>query len=125
VQAPPPPDSSLPIDYRALLNRCMGQLDFAQSLLSTFESDLPQRVEQLAQHIRRGDARAAADSAHTLKGAAGMITAESVRALAAKIEAAGRAGDLAEVASLAERLRDEARRCLRSIPEVREQINAS
>ena len=55
----------------------------------------------------------------------GHITAESLQALAAEIEAAGKAGDLAEAAPLADRLSDEADRCLRFIPELRMRMNAS
>jgi len=64
----------------------MGNLEFAQSLLSDFERDLPERVDQVAEHIHRGEAQAASEMAHALKGAAGTVTAEFVRALAAEIE---------------------------------------
>ena len=120
-----PADSPPPIDRGALLARCMGNLEFAQSLLSDFEGDLPKRVDQIAQRIAQGDARATAESAHALKGAAGTITAEPLRALAAKIEAAGKAGDLTPLASLADELRAETQRCLRFLPEIQERMNAS
>ena len=56
--------------------------------------------------------------------AAGTVTAEPLRDLAAEIEAAGKAGDLTQVASLADQLRAEAQRCLRFIPEIQERMNA-
>ena len=96
----PPPVSNgpPPIDRDALLARCMGNLEFAQSLLSDFEGDLPERVEQIARACpTSATPSAAAESAHALKGAAGMVTAESLQALAAEIEAAGKTGDLADV----------------------------
>jgi PAS domain S-box-containing protein len=124
-QTPPPADSPLPIDRGALLARCMGNLEFAQSLLSDFERDLPERVQQIAQRIHQGDARATAESAHALKGAAGTVTAEPLRTLAAEIEAAGKAGDLPQVASLVNQLCAETQRCLRFIPEIKKRINAS
>jgi two-component system sensor histidine kinase/response regulator len=119
------PDSPPPIDRDALLARCMGNLEFAQSLLSDFEGDLPERVDQIAQRIQQGNAQATAESAHALKGAAGTVTAEPLRALAAEIEAAGKTGDLTQVASLADQLRAEAQRCLSFIPELQERMNAS
>ena len=123
--APSGTDSLMPLDRGALLARCMGNLEFALSLLSDFERDLPKRVDQIVERIRQGDAPAAAESAHALKGAAGIVTAESLRMLAAEIEAAGKAGDLTRIASLADQLRAEAQRCLRFIPELQERINAS
>jgi hypothetical protein len=46
------------------------------------------------------------------------MAAEAVRQLAARIEAQGKAGDLSEVASLADRLGAEVRRCLAFLPEI-------
>jgi hypothetical protein len=45
--------------------------------------------------------------------------AESLRTLAAGIEAAGKTGDLADATPLAERLQAEARRCIRFLPKLR------
>ena len=112
-------------EARSLTGEQLDQVDVALSLLSDFERDLPKRVDQIVERIRQGDAPAAAESAHALKGAAGIVTAESLRMLAAEIEAAGKAGDLTRIASLADQLRAEAQRCLRFIPELQERINAS
>ena len=120
-----PVDNRPPIDRRALLLRCMENLEFAQSLLADFEGDLPQRVDQIAQFIHEDDVRAAAESAHALKGAAGTIAAEPLRTLAAEMEAAGKAGDLASAASLVDQLHAEAQRCLRFIPELKERMSDS
>ncbi len=112
-----------PIDGDALVARCLGNLELAADLLSEFARDLPQRVEKIARHARQGDARAATESAHALKGSAGMMGAEAVQTLAARIEATGREGDLAQAASLADELRGEVQRCLRYLPELREKIS--
>jgi CheY-like chemotaxis protein/nitrogen-specific signal transduction histidine kinase/HPt (histidine-containing phosphotransfer) domain-containing protein len=124
-QTPPPSDSAPPIDQHGLLVRCMGSSEFAQTLLSAFERDLPVRVDQIAEQIHRGETQAASDAAHALKGAAGTITAESIEALAAEIEEVAEAGNLAEAATLADRLRNESLLCLRFIPELRECIGVS
>jgi CheY-like chemotaxis protein len=124
-QIPSPEDSPPPIDHRVLLTRCMGNLEFALSLLSDFEQDLQRRVDLIAQDIHQGDALSTTESAHALKGAAGTVAAEPLRALAAKIEAAGKAGDPTPLASLADELRAEARRCLRFFPELQATLKAS
>jgi PAS domain S-box-containing protein len=123
VTALPPQPDSAPLDRDALLARCMGNLEFAQSLLADFESDLPAKVERIDRHLRQHDAAAVSDSAHSLKGAAGFMAAEPLQTLAAAMEAAGKAGDMAEAAALNDRLSSEARRCLQYIPELRTQFS--
>ena len=41
--------------------------------MADFENELPRCVEQIAEHVYQGDAPAAAESAHALKGAAGTV----------------------------------------------------
>lgn len=114
--------SSAPIDRDGLVARCMGKLSLAQALLSDFEHDLVDSVDAIKQAIQRGEAAAAAEAAHALKGAAGAVTAEPLRAMAYNVELQGKAGHLDEVAELAEQLCAEAERCLQFIPEVRAQM---
>jgi len=117
-------DDSLPIDREALLARCMGNLDFADSLLADFEEDLPDKVDQIAQYVEHGEIEAMTDTAHSLKGAAGIVVAESLREVVTEIEMAGKAADLSDTESLAEQLQSEAERCLHFIPKLREEIAA-
>jgi len=119
---PPPVDILPPLNVDALRTRCLGVLDIAESLLADFERGLLESVEQIAQHAAQGDAQATAETAHSLKGEAGTITAEPLRALAAEIEAAGKAGDLTPLATLVVRLREEAQRCLQFLPELRRRL---
>jgi HPt (histidine-containing phosphotransfer) domain-containing protein len=100
----------------------MGNLEFAESLLSDFGKDLPEHVAKIARNGAAGDGKGMAEAAHALKGAAGTVAAEAVRDIAAAIEAQGKAGSLAEVAALTDQLRDAAERCLQFIPKVRKEI---
>ena len=122
-QAQPPPDSASPFDIHALSARCMGNLEFAQCLLTDFANELPGHVDRIALTVHQGNAAAAAELAHCLKGAAGTITAEPLRLLAEAIELAGKAGDLARAASLVEQLGDEVQRSIQAIPKLQEQLN--
>ncbi len=65
---PPPAHTVAPIDHDALLAHCMGSLEFAEEMLTGFEDYLPERVEQIAQLLRKHDATAVADLAHGLRG---------------------------------------------------------
>jgi signal transduction histidine kinase/DNA-binding response OmpR family regulator len=101
-----------PIDFAALVRRCSGSAEFAQRLLADFESKLPECVTRIGDRVQAGDAAGTAAAAHFLKGAAGTLLAESLRASAAGIEAAGKAGDLAAAAARMGQLRDAVQRCL-------------
>ncbi len=121
---PSPACSTPPIDRDALARRCMGDLEFAAELLSEFENMLADRVERIARPVREGNAAAAGVAAHGLKGEAGTMAAESLRALAAAIESAGKANELSKVAALVDQLGDEVQRCRQYIPELRRQLAA-
>jgi CheY-like chemotaxis protein len=111
-----------PLNVETLRTRCMGMLEIAETLLGDFEQGVLESVEQIARCAAQGDARATAETAHSLKGEAGTMAAEPLRALAAEIEAAGKAGDLTPVATLVVRLRAEAQRCLEFLPTLRRQL---
>ena len=92
-------------------NRCLGAL----------EASGPGHIETITRHARAGEAKAAGDAAHALKGAAGIIGAEPLRALAAEIEAAGKVGKYrAGGGFLLQDIQTEMRHCLDYIPEIRE-----
>ena len=113
-----------PIDVDMLLARCMGNASFAQSLLDELVSSGPDLVAQIAAHVSAGEAEAAADTAHALKGAAAIMAAEHVRAIAEGMETAGFSGDIEDVASSIEGLRTEMQSCLDAIPGIRSELAA-
>jgi PAS domain S-box-containing protein len=124
VVTEPPPDSDLPIDCNGLLGRCRGNVEFVQSLLAEFEQELPRRVDQIIGDVSQQNAAAAVESAHALKGAAGTMAAEPLRAAAAEIEMASKSRELTKATAATGRLRAEAERCLRYIPELKQKIDA-
>ena len=111
--------AATPIDTAALFARCMGDVEFAVSPLDEMGRTGPDRVEQIARHTAAGNAVAAAEAAHLLKGTAGIIAAEPVRALAEQIEAAGKSGRLEGIAETVDQLRQEMQRCVAFVPEIR------
>jgi signal transduction histidine kinase/CheY-like chemotaxis protein/HPt (histidine-containing phosphotransfer) domain-containing protein len=123
--APPGPAAMPPIDSNGLVTRCLGNLEFAMSLLADFEKELPDCQTRITRHLAAGETQAAADAAHFLKGAASTVKAEAVRCLAAEIERASRANELDQAASFVDRLCDEIQRCLQFIPQLRTQPASS
>ncbi len=98
-EAPPGGTASI-FDADALLDRLMGDRDFAGIVIAGFLEDVPQQLVALKAHIVQGDAPAAHRQAHTLKGAAATVSALAVRASAADIEQFCSVGDLRRAAAL-------------------------
>lgn len=101
-----------PIDIDLLLERSRGNLSFVLSLFSEFEKTGIQSVEEIRRHVNNAEYDALAGAAHSLKGVAGIVRAESLQQLVAEIEAAGRAKAEERLASLLHELGNEMQRCL-------------
>ena len=106
-----------PIDHETLLGRCMGEVDFAEELLTDFKVNLPSRIDEIARFIAEEDAAGVGEAAHSLKGAAGIVAAESVRSLAAAMEQRGKTDDLSGIAALLDELNEEVQRCIAYLDE--------
>ncbi|WP_243358072.1 PAS domain S-box protein [Fundidesulfovibrio terrae] len=63
-------------------------------LVEVFMRELPRRIEEIKAALAAGDRKRLAESAHTLKGASGVIGAARVRQSALDLEQAGRNGDM-------------------------------
>ncbi len=105
------------IDRAALLSRVGGDRKLLREVVGLFVADAPERLARARAAIAAGDARAAAEAAHVLKGAASNLSALAVAEIARRLEAIARAGELVEapqvlsalerqVESLARELRD-------------------
>ena len=117
-ELPPPQALEEPIDLRLLVDRCMGDVAFLKTILDAFEVQTRAIMEHLTLHLAAGDARQVAAQAHMLKGAAGTLGAEHLQESAAKVESAGKAGDLVEAAAEFAALEIETRRCMDFLPDI-------
>ncbi|WP_261343097.1 response regulator [Rosistilla carotiformis] len=109
-------DEATPFVRKEFLERCMGDLSFAESLLESFQADSLARVEEIVMHARQRNAVAAGQAAHTLKGMAGILAAHPLQSIAAEIEQAGRDEHLDEIVDLIDDLQNEVARCVAYIP---------
>lgn len=80
------------LDTAAGLDRMLGDRGMYLRVLTRFRSDYADKVAHLRAALAAGDATLAHRIAHTLKGAAAMIEARALRALALEIEQLLRAG---------------------------------
>jgi signal transduction histidine kinase/CheY-like chemotaxis protein/HPt (histidine-containing phosphotransfer) domain-containing protein len=88
----PTPNYSPGILDRGSLDDVLGT-EFVDELIATFFREAPRQVAQIRDAIAGGDAKALREAAHSLKGAAGAITATRLAGAAAAIEAVARDGD--------------------------------
>jgi len=106
-----------PVDFEALLQRCMGNRAFLQRIVLKFQNRLAGDMEELEHRVALGNGHEVERLAHSLKGAAANLSAETLRAAAARLEAMGRAGDLAAAPLCLAELQHESRRFLAWVPE--------
>ena len=115
-----PTPAGPPFDAAAALERCMGDVGFLDTLLASFVKAAPGSLDEIKRGLSDGDAEVTTRAAHSLKGAAGMITANTLREQAARVETLAHEGDLIAAADHLARLRDEAERCVACIEAFRE-----
>lgn len=100
------------IDRQALLSRSLNNRAFARALLSELRSSAPRQVAQIGDLLADGQTLAAAEVAHSLKGAAAIVGALTLSQLATEVEAAARAEALTRIHTCYEQLTVELARCL-------------
>jgi HPt (histidine-containing phosphotransfer) domain-containing protein len=88
------------LDREALLARVEGDSALLGELIGLFHDDYRRLREAIGEGLRRGDADAVRQAAHTLKGAAGNFTTGKPFVLARALEQASADGDLAGAARL-------------------------
>ena len=105
-----------PVDYPALLRRCMNKPDLALKLVRKLVEQADQDVTAIAAALQRNDPAGLAASAHRLKGASANVSAGGLRQAASELEQLGRSGNLGPAGALIEQLQAELIR-LKSVPE--------
>jgi HPt (histidine-containing phosphotransfer) domain-containing protein len=84
-----------------------GEPDVLQEVLTTFLTDVPRRLEALAEAAAGGRSDDVARGAHSLKGSAGNIGARRLQRLATDLEDAARQGQVSELHGRADAVRRE------------------
>jgi len=104
------------LDVQDLMARCMGNIEFAERVLSTFQELGNEALADLEQAIAAEDAETLARLAHRLKGASANAAAPGLRAHAAEIERAARQSSLGEIPAHMQNLRQEWNRFASTVP---------
>ena len=96
-------------DHAALMQRVGEDEATVRELLALFETDVAARLAALEQALAARDPATVAAAAHSICGMSLVFSGEFAARVAAAIETSARAGELADVAALVPRLREEAR----------------
>ena len=87
-----------PLDYGQLLERCLGNAEFAQRILAKFTQKFVEDLERLEQSMAAGDEEAVGLLAHRLKGSAANVAAPALANLFDEIEQHSRQGGMPGIA---------------------------
>jgi PAS domain S-box-containing protein len=102
-----------------LLARVGGSQELRREVIGLFLEDCPRLLEAVRRGLADGDAAAVNRTAHTLKGSAGNFGAQEVIALAPRLEATGRDGNLSAASALVSTLEAEISRLLEELAAAR------
>jgi HPt (histidine-containing phosphotransfer) domain-containing protein len=109
-------------DIAALDRQTGGDRALGLEIVQMFLDDYATRLAAIRAAVERGDAPGVLTTAHTLKGAAGYLSAAFVVEAASRLETMGREGRLAEAPAALQRL-DGA--VAQLIPELRKAMSTS
>ncbi|MFO7767170.1 MAG: response regulator [Pelovirga sp.] len=100
-------DTARVFDHRTLLDQLDGDTELAVALANGFLADVPERINELTAALAAADSPGAVLLAHSIKGAAATIAAGRVQKVAALLEKALKADEVASAGEMLTRLRTE------------------
>jgi HPt (histidine-containing phosphotransfer) domain-containing protein len=111
------------MDSDALLRRCNGKPVLAKKLLDIFQERAGGQIEEMRRLGEQQDSAALSRLAHSIKGSAANLSAESMHCRAIELEALIAASDAAGLSKGVENLVAEIQGLLAYIPKATEQLN--
>ena len=100
------PDKNI-FDRVGLLERLMGDEDFADEIIGDFLREVPHVFADLKEALGNGDAPSVQRQAHTLKGSSANVGAVAIQGMANQIEVAGKSGDMDKAGILIPKLEEQ------------------
>jgi signal transduction histidine kinase/CheY-like chemotaxis protein len=119
------PIDNPPFTVSALRERCTGNATLALSILDKFEAQLNEASARIENSLREGNATEVARVAHSLKGTAGVLSAEALRAGLAELEQFGRKQELERAQTCFANLRQEIERCADYASQARSELKTA
>ena len=106
------------IDRDRMLANVGGDESLLKEVAGLFLHECPRLLERIEAAIVTGDSAGLEMAAHSLKGSAGVFSADGVYAAAEKLEVMGRDGDLAGAGAVFSSLADETRQLQAALADV-------
>lgn len=120
TKPPVPVSEGPPMDTASALDGCMGDAAFLDALLTSFVKATSGSVDEMNRGLADCDTDVTMRAAHALKGAAGMVRANTLREQAEWLETLVDDGDFVAAMDQMAQLCDEAARCVAYIEVFRE-----
>lgn len=95
------------LDKEKLLERLLGDEQLLTEMIEEFLTVMPSYLDELENALSDKNTDTIAQKAHKIKGAMANMSAESMRAIAEKIELAGKNGDYPSIPNLFDRLKNQ------------------
>jgi HPt (histidine-containing phosphotransfer) domain-containing protein len=103
------------LQFDELVERCMGNLEFAERVLGRFQQRFGEDLGALEAGVTGQRAEEVARLAHRMKGAAANVAAPGLRVQATAVEELARAGQVGEIPAYVEQLKVEWSRFQQSV----------
>jgi signal transduction histidine kinase/DNA-binding response OmpR family regulator len=110
------PAAGAPLEIEPLLQRCMGNAAFVETVLAKFRTQSVDMLDALTKAIADRNSEQTTRNAHSLKGMSATMSAERLSQAAARAEQQSRAGDWDAVERQLNDVRQELDACLAFIP---------
>jgi HPt (histidine-containing phosphotransfer) domain-containing protein len=96
--------TDLTFDWDGLLQRLMGDEDFAKEIIDDFLKQIPDNLFALKNALNNKDLLLVKREAHIIKGASGNVGALALQKIAEQVEIFGEEKDFVKIRSLVEEL---------------------
>lgn len=104
-----------PIEVRELFERCLQDARFVEEVLDQFKHSVVESVAAIEKSHADGDVKTLRTLSHSLKGAAGTVSAKRLQAVATQIQRLAENADLKTAEEAIAQLRHETEACLEFI----------
>ena len=99
--------SESPVNMKSAMSRFDNDMEFFKTMLNEFLGYVPDQIKALEEAVKSGDANAVQKYGHSIKGAAGNLSAIKVFSIAKEIEEKGKNNDIEGLIVLVEQLKHE------------------
>jgi PAS domain S-box-containing protein len=104
-----------------LIKRMMNDIDLVKDILSVFINEIPQQLNALLQFLNEKEFKAIERQVHTIKGAAGNVSATGIQEIAKELEILAKSMD---IENIADRIPELERQVQTTISTMQEYINS-